>query len=233
LRASELRGLRWPNVDLAKRELHVRERADEYKQLGPPKSGSGERTVPLTPMVVTVLQEWKDECPESRLDLVFPTPKGEVQGLSNIVKRGLVPAQINAGVTKEITGAHGVSINRAKYPGLHLPEREIMTGIGAVAVRQPRVRDREVGGGERIRFCPSILPPYARRTKSLEVLIPILYLKGISTGDFEDALAALLGKDAGGAVGLDHCAAERGLGRRARPLARSRPVRQTVCLRLG
>jgi len=80
----------------------------------------------------------------------------------------------------------------------HLPVREIMTGIGPVAVRQPRVRDREAVGGERIRFSPTILPPYARRTKSLEVLIPILYLKGISTGDFEEALAALLGKDAGG-----------------------------------
>ena len=80
----------------------------------------------------------------------------------------------------------------------HLPEREIMTGIGPVAVRQPRVRDREAVGGERIRFSPTILPPYARRTKSLEVLIPILYLKGISTGDFEEAFGALLGKDAGG-----------------------------------
>jgi transposase-like protein len=79
-----------------------------------------------------------------------------------------------------------------------LPEREIMTGIGPVAVRQPRVRDREAIGVERIRFSPSILPPYVRRTKSLEVLIPILYLKRISTGDFEEALAALLGKDAAG-----------------------------------
>jgi putative transposase len=80
----------------------------------------------------------------------------------------------------------------------HLPKREIMTGIGPVAVRQPRVRDREPSEGARIRFSSSILPPYARRTKSLEVLIPILYLKGISTGDFEEALGALLGKDAGG-----------------------------------
>jgi putative transposase len=79
----------------------------------------------------------------------------------------------------------------------HLPEREIMTGIGPVAVRCPRVRDR-VGDSERIRFSSAILPPYARRSKSLEVLIPILYLKGISTGDFEEALVALLGKDAGG-----------------------------------
>ena len=73
----------------------------------------------------------------------------------------------------------------------HLPEREIMTGIGPVAVRQPRVRDREAGEGERIRYSPSILPPYARRSKSLEVLIPVLYLKGISSGDFEEAMAAL------------------------------------------
>jgi transposase-like protein len=81
----------------------------------------------------------------------------------------------------------------------HLPERAVMTGIGAVAVRQPRVRDREVLADEaRIKFTPSILPPYARRSKSLEVLLPILYLKGISTGDFGEALAALLGKDAPG-----------------------------------
>ena len=80
----------------------------------------------------------------------------------------------------------------------HLPEREIMTGIGPVCVRQPRVRDREATEGARIRYSPSILPRYARRSKSLEVLIPILYLKGISTGDFEEALAALVGKNAPG-----------------------------------
>ena len=80
----------------------------------------------------------------------------------------------------------------------HLPEREIVTGIGPVAVRCPRVRDRVGDGWERIRFSSAILPPYARRSKSLEVLIPILYLKGVSTGDFEEALLALLGKDAGG-----------------------------------
>src|SRR5262249_56166212 len=72
-----------------------------------------------------------------------------------------------------------------------------MTSIGPVAVRCPRVRDRGDEGCERIHFSSAILPPYARRSKSLEVLIPILYLKGISTGDFEDALIALLGRDAG------------------------------------
>ena len=82
----------------------------------------------------------------------------------------------------------------------HLPEREIMTGIGAVAVRQPRVRDRATDGDDasRVRFTPTILPPYARRSRSLEVLLPILYLKGISTGDFSEALSALLGQDAAG-----------------------------------
>jgi putative transposase len=82
----------------------------------------------------------------------------------------------------------------------HVPEREVMTGIGPVAVRQPRVRDREADATDpdRIWFSPSILPPYMRRSKSIETLLPILYLKGISTGDFSEALAALLGKDAAG-----------------------------------
>jgi len=80
----------------------------------------------------------------------------------------------------------------------HLPEREIMTGIGPVPVSAPRVRDRVGQDESRIRFTSAILPPYARRSKSLEVLIPMLYLKGISTGDFEEALSALLGKDAVG-----------------------------------
>jgi len=82
----------------------------------------------------------------------------------------------------------------------YLPEREVVTGIGSVAVRQPRVRDRAAAAGDpsRIRFTPAILPPYLRRSKSIETLLPILYLKGISTGDFSEALAALLGKDAPG-----------------------------------
>ena len=80
----------------------------------------------------------------------------------------------------------------------HLPERSIMTGIGAIEVCVPRVRDRHSGADDRIRFSSAILPPYARRSKSLEVLIPILYLKGISTGDFAEALSALLGPNAGG-----------------------------------
>ena len=119
LRASELRGLRWDNADFSRRELHVRERADEYKQLGRPKSGSGERTVPLPPIVVSALREWKLQCPKSELGLVFPTPKGDVQGLATIVRRGLVPAQIAAGVSFDVPGARGQFVKRAKYPGMH------------------------------------------------------------------------------------------------------------------
>jgi putative transposase len=106
----------------------------------------------------------------------------------------------------------------------YLPEREIMTGIGPVAVRCPRVRDRISKGSERICFSSAILPPYARRSKSLEVLIPILYLKGISTGDFEEALIALLGKDAGGLSAST-------IGRLKE--AWSRSLGQTLCLLLG
>ena len=81
----------------------------------------------------------------------------------------------------------------------YMPEREVQTGIGSVPVRRPRVRDRqpEATGG-RIRFTSAILPPYLRRAKSVEELLPWLYLKGISTGDFGEALAALLGADAPG-----------------------------------
>ena len=81
----------------------------------------------------------------------------------------------------------------------YLPGREIQTGIGPVHVRVPRVRDRgSEGETDWIRFSSAILPPYLRKTKSMEELIPWLYLKGISTGDFSDALAALVGKDAPG-----------------------------------
>jgi transposase-like protein len=80
-----------------------------------------------------------------------------------------------------------------------LPAREVQTGIGAVAVTMPRVRDRDPSApGGRIRFTSSILPPYLRRSKSVEELLPWLYLKGVSTGDFSEALAALLGAGAPG-----------------------------------
>ena len=80
----------------------------------------------------------------------------------------------------------------------HLPAREILTGAGPLEVRQPRVRDRSPRKEQRVQFSPSVLPPYLRRSRSLDELIPWLYLKGVSTGDFSDALRALLGDNAPG-----------------------------------
>jgi putative transposase len=77
------------------------------------------------------------------------------------------------------------------------PARTIATGIGPVEVARAKIRDRGAAGdGERIRFNSAILPLWARRTRSLDTLLPVLYLRGISTGDFQEALTALLGKDA-------------------------------------
>jgi len=80
----------------------------------------------------------------------------------------------------------------------HGPERHIQTGIGSIAVRRAKVRDRggDEESGERIRFSSTILPKWARRSASLDALLPILYLRGISTGDFQEALSALLGSAA-------------------------------------
>jgi putative transposase len=78
------------------------------------------------------------------------------------------------------------------------PERSIQTGIGALDVQRPKVRDRatDVPADQKIRFTSAILPKWARRSRSLDALLPVLYLRGISTGDFQEALAAILGKDA-------------------------------------
>ncbi len=127
LRASELRGLRWADVDIEKRELHVRQRADRYSKIGKPKSDAGERTVPLTPIIVNTLREWKLACPKSEHGLVFPTGVGNVEAHSNIVHRGLAPTLVAAGVAvpaldtagNPLKGKDGEPIMLAKYTGLH------------------------------------------------------------------------------------------------------------------
>jgi len=99
-------------------------------------------------------------------------------------------AEFLAGHTEKRDAAGRARLVRNGY----LPERTVQTGIGEVAVKAPRVRDR----AGQLRFASSILPPYLRRTKTMEELLPWLYLKGISTGGFAEALAALLGRDAPG-----------------------------------
>jgi len=120
LRASELRGLRWADVDLASAMLHVRQRADRYHAIGMPKTDAGQRKVPLTPMTVNTLREWKLACPKGDLDLVFPTGSGKVEGHSNMVNRGLIPTMIAGGVAT-VTGRddEGKPTVAAKYTGLH------------------------------------------------------------------------------------------------------------------
>src|SRR5580704_1317608 len=111
LRSSELRGLRWADIDFKSNELHVRQRVDQYREFGAPKSESGERTIPLPPLVANTLKEWKLACPHGEPGLVFPTGKGSPENHANLIMRGLIPACIAAGVTK----ADG----KAKYSGVH------------------------------------------------------------------------------------------------------------------
>jgi integrase len=99
LRASELRGLRWYDVDFKNNELHVRQRADQWRTIGSPKSGKSRRIIPLDPVqLVPALKAWKLACPKGELDLVFPTPAGIVQDYK-ILCGSLHSIQCAAGVT--------------------------------------------------------------------------------------------------------------------------------------
>jgi integrase len=98
LRASELRGLRWKDIDLTHAEVHVRQRADRFNNIGAPKSESSVRTVPIGQRVVNVLKEWKVACPPNERDLVFPTSTGAIEHHANML-RGLEPVMVAAGLT--------------------------------------------------------------------------------------------------------------------------------------
>jgi integrase len=127
LRASELRGLRWKDVNLKAEKLHVQQRADRLNQIGRPKTAAGDREVLLRPVVLQALREWKLQCPRGELDLVFPNGDGGIENLSNILQRGFQPAQVAAGVTVPAKDEHGKPIRdedgkpvlQAKYYGLH------------------------------------------------------------------------------------------------------------------
>ena len=120
--------------------------------------------------------------------------------LTEVLRRGageLLQQAVEAEVAEVITRFQELKDERGRQRVVrngHLPERRVQTGIGELPVKAPRVRDR---AGE-LKFSSSILPRYLRRTRSLEELLPWLYLKGLSTGDFSSALTALLGQDAPG-----------------------------------
>jgi integrase len=107
LRVSELRGLRWDDVDLKRGELHVCQRADRYNAIGKPKSVAGERTIPLPPMLVNTLRKWRLACPNSELGLAFPAADGSVESYVNITRHALIPTLLAAGVTSPVLDEHG------------------------------------------------------------------------------------------------------------------------------
>ena len=119
MRSSELRGLRWQDVDLKRGEISVNQRADQFKAIGPTKSGAGVRTIPVPPPVVNALKAHLLK-QSNKTGLVFANPEGEPRSHTNIVNKGLIPAMTRAGVTVA-TGEDkdGNPILKAKYTGLH------------------------------------------------------------------------------------------------------------------
>jgi integrase len=127
--------------------IHVRQRADHFNAIGHLKSESGERTVPMPPMVVSMLREHRIACPKGELGLVFPNGKGRVENYSNIVKRGLLPLMVAAGITDangdaKYTGLHSLRhfyaswcINRRVDGGLELPLKVVQARLGHASIQ--------------------------------------------------------------------------------------------------
>jgi integrase len=119
LRASELRGLTWADVDLAGGVLKVRQRADRWNTIGSPKSEAGQREVLLPPIAVNTLREWKLACPKGTLGLVFPNGAGNVETLPHLANRFFGPLQVACGITRPVDAAEGEkALQRPRY-GLH------------------------------------------------------------------------------------------------------------------
>jgi integrase len=126
MRASELRGLTWADVDLDQGMIHVRRRADAWLDIGEPKSRSGKRDIPLPPIVINALRQWKDNCPAGDIGLAFPNGNGNVENHQNILNRFFGPLQVAAGVAvakldgegKPMIDDDGEPVMLPKY-GLH------------------------------------------------------------------------------------------------------------------
>jgi integrase len=169
VRASELRGLRWADLDLERAEIHVRQRADKFGTIGSPKSAASRRTIPLLPMVVNTLREWRLACRRFELDLVFPDDHGQPTHLATVVQRIWHPAQIAAGVVTEgrpkYSGLHALRhfyaswcINRRADGGLELPIKLVQSRLGHASIQMtadryghlfPRWDDGELAAAER------------------------------------------------------------------------------------
>lgn len=140
LRSSELRGLRWQDVNLEARTISVHQRVDEFGEIGPPKSEAGERTVKVPPIVINALREWRLACPRRKtgrtddngrdvteLHYVFPNGAGNPESHGNVINRGLIPAMVKAGVSVPkldregniVRDKDGKAVMTGKYTGLH------------------------------------------------------------------------------------------------------------------
>lgn len=120
MRSSELRGLRWQDVDFKRNEINVTQRADQFKEIGAPKSEAGTRTIPVPPLVINALKEHRLR-QTNGAELVFANPDGDPRSHANIIQKGLMPAMIKAGVTVagEKLDKEGKPLMKAKYSGLH------------------------------------------------------------------------------------------------------------------
>ena len=134
----------------------------------------------------------------------FKTPETEEtfsDALSELLRRGarqIIAQAVEAELSEFLGQYRGLKDERGRQAVVrngYLPERTITTGVGEVAIQVPKVRDRSSSG---IKFTSQLLPPYLKRSRSVEEVLPWLYLKGVSTGDFGEALAALLGPEAKG-----------------------------------
>jgi integrase len=142
LRSSELRGLRWEDVDFKKGELHVRQRADRYQQIGPVKSKDSRRTLPIQPLLVNTLREWKLKCSPSKGGLAFCTSSGRVARHGDLVRKVFIPTVKRAGLLDtegkaKYTGLHALRhfyasrcINRRIDGGLELPPKMVQERMG-------------------------------------------------------------------------------------------------------
>jgi len=139
--------------------------------------------------------------PESTLEVLSQPERGEADPLHALLRAGareLIAQAVEAELASFLERVAGQRLEDGRQAVVrngYLPERRVQTGIGEVEVRVPKVRDRSGGGA---RFNASLLPPYLKRARSVEELIPWLYLKGVSSGDYQEALAALLGDGAKG-----------------------------------
>jgi integrase len=142
LRSSELRGLRWSDVNLSRSELHVKQRLDPYGEIGQPKSDSSDRTIPFGPLVLNALKQWKLVCPKGALGLVFPDEQGQPERHVTMLRRIVWPLQIAAGVINgkgaaKYQGIHAFRhfyaswcINRRADGGLELPIKTVQQRLG-------------------------------------------------------------------------------------------------------